>query len=286
MSELTFIGLGAMGSAIVQVLLENNCDLTVWNRSPEKADRLVSLGAKRATSIEEAIAASPRIMICIDSFPNTQKLLDTDKIRSLLPGKLIVQLSTGTPAEAREAESWVTGNGGELIAATIMVYPISIGKPDAQFLVSGPENVYQDCARYFSFLGKDVRYLGSSIGASAALNLAVLSRLVANTIGIVHGAHVCESEGVDLVEFARMFPEGDRAQTIVKAIRTNDFTVDGGASVDTAAGVAKSLQSQAKNLGINSELPDFSMGIIQRAIDAGYQDQESAAQIKILRRDK
>ncbi len=45
MSELTVIGLGSMGSAIAQTLIENQYDLAVWNRSSEKAKSMVELGA-------------------------------------------------------------------------------------------------------------------------------------------------------------------------------------------------------------------------------------------------
>jgi len=285
MSEITFIGLGAMGAKVSSAFLENGCELTVWNRSPQKADPLVTLGAKHAASIEEAIDASSIIMICIDNYSTSHKVLSTESVKPLLSGKTVVQMSTGTPAEANDSEIWISQHGGELVAATIMVYPISIGKPEGQILVSGPESTYRDCEKYFKYLGGDIRYLGSNIGAAAALNIATLARLVANTIGIIHGVHVCESEGVNLDEFTDMFPVGDRAQTIVKAVTSGVFTVDGGASVDVAAGTVNSLQSQANEIGINCEFPNFAMDLLQRAIDAGYREEDTASLIKILRRD-
>lgn len=194
-------------------------------------------------------------------------------------------MSTGSPSEAREAEAWVVKHGGKFLAATIMGYPVSIGKTEAQFLVSGPEDIFQDYEHYLKFLGGDIRYLGTNIGAAAALNLAIIGRFVGNTISIIHGANVCESEGVTLDQYSNMYPEGDRARSLIKSIRTNNFEMDGGVSVNVAADCAASLQSQAKDIGINSEFPNFIMSLLQRAIDAGYRDEDTAAQIKILRRD-
>ena len=68
MSEITLIGLGAMGTALAKSLLENRHQLTVWNRSPEKMHHLSDLGASTTTSLEQAISASPRIMICITGY--------------------------------------------------------------------------------------------------------------------------------------------------------------------------------------------------------------------------
>ena len=181
MSEITFIGLGAMGSAIARVLLENQCDITVWNRTEGKADKLVSLGAKKAQTISEAIDASPRIFICIDSYSSTSKLLEEEGVKLLLQGKAIVQMSTGTPSEAKEAETWLEKHGGNFLATTIMGLPSSIGKPEAQFLVAGHDKIFQDCEHYLKFLGHDIRYLGSNIGAAAALNLAIIGRFVAKS---------------------------------------------------------------------------------------------------------
>ena len=118
MSEITFIGLGAMGSEIARVLLENRCDITVWNRSQEKADQFVTLGAKKAQTIDDAIDASPRIFICIDSYSSTSKLLEEERVKSLLHGKTLVQMSTGTPSEAKKAEVWLKKHGGKFLATT------------------------------------------------------------------------------------------------------------------------------------------------------------------------
>ena len=115
MSELTVIGLGAMGSAIARTLIDNQCDLTVWNRSPEKAKKIVELGASSAETLKQAIESSPRILFCIHGYEATRALLDDPDIISLLPGRTIIQMSTGTPAEARTAEAWINEQGGHYL---------------------------------------------------------------------------------------------------------------------------------------------------------------------------
>ena len=50
MAELGFVGLGVMGSAIVRRLLAAGHDVTVWNRTREKAEPLLEAGARWADS--------------------------------------------------------------------------------------------------------------------------------------------------------------------------------------------------------------------------------------------
>ena len=59
MSDISVIGLGAMGSALARTLLGAGRNVTVWNRSPEKIQSLVALGALGSSNFGDALAASP-----------------------------------------------------------------------------------------------------------------------------------------------------------------------------------------------------------------------------------
>jgi 3-hydroxyisobutyrate dehydrogenase-like beta-hydroxyacid dehydrogenase len=64
-APVTVLGLGAMGSALAAALMKQGHSTTVWNRSAERADGLVARGARRATIVEEAVAASPLTLACV-----------------------------------------------------------------------------------------------------------------------------------------------------------------------------------------------------------------------------
>jgi 3-hydroxyisobutyrate dehydrogenase-like beta-hydroxyacid dehydrogenase len=283
MSKLTLVGLGAMGSAIAQTLIENRYDLTVWNRSAEKTQGIVNLGAHSAKTLKGAIEASQVCVFCIHGYTATRSLLDDPDIIPLLAGRTIVQMSTGTPAEARAAQAWVTEQGGHYLDCSIMVYPQSIGKSEGQLLVSGPQETFDECAPFIKTLGGDIRYLGSAIGAAAALDLAVVTRLVVNTVGIVYGVHLCESEGIALRHFADMYPAGDRGHTLAMTIDKSEYDENISATVGTSLEVVSAIQSLAVDLGINTELPDFVLGFYQRTVAAGYAAQDNASLIKVFR---
>lgn len=283
MSELTLIGLGAMGSAIARAQIDNGCELTVWNRSPGKARDLAATGARVADSLKQAIEASPRILICIHGYAATRELLDDPEILPLLAGRSFIQLSTGTPGEARAAEAWINDCGGCYLDCAIMVYPPTVGTADGQLLVCGPRQVYEDCASYIGYLGDDIRYLGETIGAAAALDLAVVTRLVTNTVAIVYGIHICESEGVPLSAFTGMYPQTDRAHHLARVVDNGNYGDEIAATVGTAIEVISAIRKLALDLGINTELPDFMLGLYERLSAAGYLEQDNACLIELFR---
>ena len=162
-------------------------------------------------------------------------------------------------------------------------WPRNIGSPEALVLVSGPQDVFDDAKPFLDALAGDLRYTGANIRGACALDLAYLSRLTANIFGTIHGAYLCESEGVPVQKLADLLPDGDRGQYLIEAMQ-NDFDVSGGgATVDVAWAAVSRIAMQANDAGINSEFPDLLASLAERARAAGYGAQETAAIIKVLR---
>jgi 3-hydroxyisobutyrate dehydrogenase-like beta-hydroxyacid dehydrogenase len=283
MNRITLIGLGAMGRALGQALLAKDYEVTLWNRTPGKAEALIANGATLSDTVLAAVKSSQIVMICIIDYAGTRALLDQPGVVELLKGRTIIQLSTGTPVEARELAQWINAQGGSYIDGAIMVYPPTIGSEASQLLIAGDDKLVEKNRQLLDTLGGDIRYLGAEIGAAAALDMAVVSRLLAITPAVIHGALICESEGVSLQQFAEMFPEGDRARSVALTIHNNEFDENISASVDVAIGVASSIKRQAEATQINSEFPDFILGLYHRAVAAGYRHQDTSALVKILR---
>ena len=166
MADVTVLGLGAMGAALAKVLLKAQHRTTVWNRSRAKAELLAQEGALVARkTIGEAVSSSSLIIACLDSYATTHALLLSDDIKARLPGRTIVQLSTGSPHEARDALAMFTKEGTSYLDGAIMAYPEEIGQPNAMILLSGSEFTYQNHKQTLGALGGDLRYVGvSSVG--------------------------------------------------------------------------------------------------------------------------
>ncbi len=288
MSEISVIGLGAMGAALAQALLKAGHDVTVWNRTPQKMEPLAALGAKRAENVVNALQASPVIMVCIDNYNATNKLLGTDDVIPHLSGRTLIQLSTGTPKEARESEAWLKNCGADYLDGAIDSYPDGIGAADGRILIAGSEAAFERCKAFLKCLGGDLRHLGENIGAAAVLDLAELSHSLGKYVGFAHGARLCEAEGVGADLFASLFAQGDRARELAEIVHAGAYellSLYPGTTIRVWEGVVQRLQTQARDAEMSSEFPNFISGMFKRAIAAGYGEEDVAALIKALRDD-
>lgn len=281
MSDITVIGLGSMGAALARALHKAGHKVTVWNRTAAKAEPLVKLGMVHAATVADAVTASPCVLLCIDDYPATMALLTAADVEPLLAGRVVIQLSTGTPAEAREMETWIKARGTDYLDGAIMVYPRSIGTDDAKILYSGNQDVFQRCTPHLKALGGNARYVGNDAGAAAACDMALLSAAIGNAIGVAHGALVCESEDVSQDMYASLVAPGDFCM-VSQVIRDNSFEKCDATLRAWSIGLER-IRRQAHDRGINSDVPNFMTRLFDQAKEAGFGNQDIAAIFKVLR---
>lgn len=285
MSDVTVIGLGAMGSAIARTELQAGHTVTVWNRSPDKIDPLVDIGASGSATLLDAIQASSHIFICVDSYATSDNLLNDKNITGYLDGKTFVQIAQGTPTEARSSEDWLSNYGASYLDATIFCFPSMLGNPESIILVGGNQSRYEGVQKYLNPLGGDLRFLGENIGAAAAVGLAVLSVSVALYMGVAHGAHICKTEGVEVGHLASVLYHGPKCKEMAEIIDASSYELGSlydGASLSVYNDIVKSILSHANDTESNSELPAFLAQIYQRGVDAGFGEEDRAALVKVL----
>lgn len=286
MNDISMIGLGAMGTALAKAQLKAGHNVAVWNRSPQRMTPLVELGAKRAGSVCEAVRSSSRIMVCVDNYAVTNKLLGETDVRTHLPGRTVIQMSTGTPGEARECEAWIRACEADYLAVGWLPYPGGIGQKDTRIVVSGSKEAFAHSQAFFDCLGGETSYLGENVGKPAALDLAAFSVSLAHYVGTAYANRLCEVEDVGLDLFASLYPEGSRERQMAEIVHAGDFRLGSrhdGASIRVWAECVQRMQSQANDTQMNSELVDFLSSIFKRAGAAGYGEEDLAALIKVLR---
>ena len=120
MTDVTMIGLGAMGSALARAFIRAGHSVTIWNRTAARMKPLVELGATAARSPADAAMASPVCVVCIDNYSVTRRMIEEAGMLTALAGRTLVQLSTGTPAEARDLASWLTDHGVNVLDGAIL----------------------------------------------------------------------------------------------------------------------------------------------------------------------
>ena len=125
--SIGFIGLGGMGSGIALNLVKAGHEVTVWNRSPGKAEALVAAGAVEAkTAAEAASDAAVVFSMLADDAAVLTVLAGEDGLMRGLPEKsLHVSLSTIAVATAERLAETHAAHGQRYVSAPVF------GRPDA-----------------------------------------------------------------------------------------------------------------------------------------------------------
>ncbi len=287
MTEISVIGLGEMGAAIARTLLKNGYQVTVWNRTAEKAEKLVGEGVTVAKDAYAAVNASPVIITCVSTYETTRSIIGEEKTASSLAGRTIIELSTGTPQDARDAEIWFHSKEAEYLDGAIAATPDLLGKPDTPIFVSGAESVFRKNEATLKILGGGTNYVGESVGAAAAWDLGFLSYMWGMYLGFLQSARIFESEGIRVAALGKMISDispviGEMVKHESELIENETFD-NPQSSLEICLASVDLILKQAKDAGINSEIPTFNRKVFQKGIDAGYGKEGLAALIKTLR---
>ncbi|MGV3617337.1 MAG: NAD(P)-dependent oxidoreductase [Fimbriimonas sp.] len=286
MNRVTVIGLGAMGVTLARLLLKAGYAVTVWNRTPEKADALVAAGAALAPDAASAVTASPVTVVCVHDYRATEAILAPTE--DAVKGRVLIQLTTGSPQDGRDLAAWVQARGGSSLDGAIQAAPDQMGDAATAILLSGPKDVYERNAALLKTFGGNLIYLGEDAGAASAMDFATLSALYGVLVGFFQGALISEAEGFRVDEYARIVAEtlpafAEFLKHEGNMIHRGDFAISQSPmsiNVEATERIARS----ARDAGIDDEFPTYVAGLFRRAADKGYGNEELAALIKVMRK--
>ncbi|WP_433331685.1 NAD(P)-dependent oxidoreductase [Spirillospora sp. CA-294931] len=186
-TAVSVLGLGSMGHRLAEALLEAGHPVTVWNRSAGKADDLVARGAVLAPTAGEAVAASPIVIVCLLNYDIAHAILGPQA--GQFAGRTLVNLTNGTPEEARVTASWAAVHGIPYVDGGIMATPPMIGRPEAFIVYSGSRSGFDEHAATLEVLGA-ARYVGDEPGLASLYDLALLSGMYGMFGGIQHATRL------------------------------------------------------------------------------------------------
>ncbi|GAA3668490.1 NAD(P)-binding domain-containing protein [Nonomuraea antimicrobica] len=198
--RITVLGLGAMGRALAGALLAAGHDVTVWNRTPGKADGLVARGARSAPSVAEAVEASPLTVVCLLNNASVHETLEP--VVGKLAGRTLVNLTSGSAQQARELASLLGEHGVRSLAGGIMAVPPMVGTEGAVILYSGERDLFDQVAPVLSPLARP-HWVGEDPGFAALYDRAALSGMYGISAGAIHAVKLIHAEGGDVETFKR-----------------------------------------------------------------------------------
>jgi len=198
--QVAFLGLGRMGAAMAQHVLDAHHDLQVWNRTLEKAAELVAAGAVAAGSPAEA-ARGADVVIAMLAHPDAVRevLLGPDGVADgAAEGTLVIDASTIGPQAAQEIGAELEKRGLRYLDAPVLgsVQPARDGT--LAVFAGGSEADYADAEPLLRLWGDaaKVRRVGD-VGSASAVKLVINLTIGVATAGVGEALRLACDLGVD-----------------------------------------------------------------------------------------
>jgi len=194
-AQVAVVGLGKMGSAIAERILDAGYPLSVYNRTASKAEPLVERGAAQLGSAADALQAAD---VCVTMLADDAALeLVADEIlRSAGRGTTLVDMSTVSVAASERVAAAAAAAGVAYLRAPVSGNPGVVRAGKLTIVVSGPEEVARELDPLLRAIGPTVYYVGD--GEAARVVKLALQVLIGGTAELLAEALVLgERAGVE-----------------------------------------------------------------------------------------
>ncbi len=228
-NEVTVLGLGNMGRALAHAFTVAGHAVVGWNRTSRP---LGGLDVSVASSVVEALAASPVSVLCVSDNDIVRSWMTDPSVCEAMVGRTIVNLNSSTPSDARELATEIARHGASYLDGFIPLYPEYIGNADAGIIYAGAEAIWEANRELLSALGGRSWWMGENVEAPAALFMGVVVSYFHVALGsFVESAEYARRHGASLSAVRRMGAEiteiiKHQVDGVVDAMESGDFSTD------------------------------------------------------------
>jgi 3-hydroxyisobutyrate dehydrogenase-like beta-hydroxyacid dehydrogenase len=273
MEPVTLIGLGPIGQAMVATLLDAGHPVTVWNRTPSRADGVVAKGATLAATAAEAVGATRVTILSLTDY----SAMDDVLAEADVAGRDVVNLSSDTPQRTRDAADRIAARGGRLLVGGVMVPPPMIGTDAAYVFYSGPRAVLAAHEPMLSLIGRP-DYRGGDPGLAQLFYQAQLDLFLTSLSGYLHATALLRSAGVSAKEFLPYAVDSFTSMPAVGDLAGAADAIDAGehpgdlATVTMMGATADHIVGASRDVGVDPRLPEVIAAQYRHAIASGHGD--------------
>ena len=171
--EIGFIGLGHMGAGIAANLVRAGHRVAVWNRTPDKARRLIEAGAVLVASPKAAAADRDIVLTMLADNAALADVLAGDRglFAGLKPGALHVSMSTISVATADQTAAAHRSRGQHFLCAPVFGRPEAAQAAKLFIVAAGDAADFKAAEPLFSAIGQRVFYIGEKPSAANLVKL-------------------------------------------------------------------------------------------------------------------
>jgi 3-hydroxyisobutyrate dehydrogenase-like beta-hydroxyacid dehydrogenase len=197
MANLGFVGLGVMGSEMVDRLLAKGHAVTGYNRTRSKAEWLVKKGMRWADSPRAVAAAADIIFSMVTNSAALTAITDGPDgiLAGLSPGKVYADISTVSPAISRQVAERVRAKGCDMIDCPVSGSVITLQQGNLSVMVGGRAETFERVKPVLQDIGPKVTHVGDN-GLALVIKIASNLSLAVQMLAFSEGILLAEKSGI------------------------------------------------------------------------------------------
>ena len=206
MANIAFLGTGLLGSAFVEAAQQRGDQVTVWNRTIDKARKLEAFGAKVASTPADAVRGAERVHLVLKDDAAVEEV-----VASLRPGlareTVIVDHTTTLPDLTAARAARLNAEGVRYLHCPVFIGPSAARKSQGIIMASGPRALFESVKPALEKQAAKVEYLGERPDLAAVYKLCGnafiigIMGITSDVFAIARGAGVEAQDALKLLEF-------------------------------------------------------------------------------------
>ncbi|MET9431355.1 NAD(P)-binding domain-containing protein [Streptomyces sp. NPDC003036] len=285
-TPVTVIGLGPMGEAMAGAFLDRGHRVTVWNRTASRAGALVARGAHLAPTVDDALRAAELVVVSLTDYDALYAVLGSAD-PAALAGRVLVNLTSDTPAKARAAAAWAAERGATQLTGGVLTPPSGIGSPDTTTLYSGPREVFEAHRATLEVLTGTADHRGEDPGLAALLYQLNMVMFWTALTSYWQALAMADAHGLKAADIQTLAVDALNLKQFVEFYAPRVDAGDHRGDVDRLAmGVASAehVLHTAVDAGVDGALPAAVLDIFRRGMAAGHGADSSSSLVEVLKK--
>jgi len=197
MAKVGFIGLGVMGSQMVNRLLTKGHSVTGYNRTRPKAEWLVEKGMKWGDSPRAVASESDYTFAMVTNSAAIQAIAEGPDglLAGLSAGKIFIDMSTVSPAVSRALAAGVRAHGADMVDSPVSGSVITLTEGKLSVMVGGRKETFEKIRPLLLDIGPKVTHVGDN-GLALVMKIAVNLSLAVQMLAFSEGVLLAEKSGI------------------------------------------------------------------------------------------
>jgi 3-hydroxyisobutyrate dehydrogenase-like beta-hydroxyacid dehydrogenase len=197
MAKVGFIGLGVMGSQMVNRLLSKGHTVIGYNRTRAKAEWLVKKGMQWADSPRAVANSSDYIFAMVTNAAAIQAIAEGPDglLAGLTAGKIFIDMSTVSPAVSRALAAKVRSAGADMVDSPVSGSVITLQEGKLSVMVGGRKETFDKIKPLLLDIGPKVTHVGDN-GLALSMKIATNLSLAVQMLAFSEGVLLAEKSGI------------------------------------------------------------------------------------------